>query len=555
MKKIPVLFLVMSVLCGVLSGCEESKQEVIADGQSVHGVEVNIREGETQIILSDEEVLVNGRKAGTKKAAVYLSNDIIYFEDKDTYESGNPYGEGKQEDRHSADEAAAHTVVNITAPGTYRLQGDFSMGQIRVDLGEDAYEDEKAAATLILDGVDINCDVAPVILFMNVYECDGEWSTDTAKAEVDTSKAGANVIIADGSVNNIEGAYVAKIFKDKEEEKKLWKQDGALYSYMSMNVNGEEEGTGVLNLTADNEGLDTELHLTINGGNINIFSQNDGINTNEDGVSVTTINGGNIHIIAGLGAEGDGVDSNGWLVINGGTVVSCAKPKSDAGLDSDMGSYVNGGTVAAFGSTMNWAESNSDQVTMNLKFAEYKEPGEAIVVMDEKEENIVFSYDPAEDEVLANYAREFMGAIISCPEFTVGDVYHVFVGEALQGYTGIDVRGGFGGGQGGFGGGMQGQMREGGFPERPGNGEMRRERKGFADGDQGEFSEMPEGEMPMIPEGEVPLMQEGEMPMMPEGEMTPMQEGEVPVDGEMRTEFFMQDKVNCFSGVSDPIED
>ena len=93
--------------------------------------------------------------------------------------------------------------------------------------------------------------------------------------------------------------------KDKDGEKKLWKQDGAIYSYMSMNVGG----SGSLELTADNEGLDTELHLTINGGNIHIYSGNDGINTNEDGVSVILINGGKITVAGGFGEEGDGIDS------------------------------------------------------------------------------------------------------------------------------------------------------------------------------------------------------------------------------------------------------
>ena len=41
---------------------------------------------------------------------------------------------------------------------------------------------------------------------------------------------------------------------------------------MSMNVSGEAEGTGVLNIEAANEGLDTELHLTINGGSIHIWA-------------------------------------------------------------------------------------------------------------------------------------------------------------------------------------------------------------------------------------------------------------------------------------------
>ena len=330
-KKIFSLFIAACIAVMSFTACSS---EISADSD---GSKTSY-DGEIKITLSDKTITADGKKVGTDSSkAVFLSNDVIYYEDKDFYESGNPYGEGEDKDRHSAEKANATTVVNITKPGIYRLSGSLSQGQIRVDLGEDAKEDTDAVVTLVMDNADISCEVAPAVLFLNVYECDNEWDTETAQSAVDTTKAGANVIIADGSVNNIYGAYVAKIFKDNDDEKKLWKQDGAFYSFMSMNINGESENTGVLNINAANEGLDSELHLTVNGGNINIFADNDGINTNEDGVSVTTINGGNVHIIAGLGEEGDGIDSNGWLVINGGTVIASANPAADAGLDSDMG--------------------------------------------------------------------------------------------------------------------------------------------------------------------------------------------------------------------------
>ena len=462
--------------------------------------------------------------------AVFPSNDIIYYEDRIAYESGNPYGDGGKADRHDAAEAAAHTVVNITAPGTYRVTGKLSAGQIRVDLGEDAFTDPNAVVNLILDGVDITCTVAPAILFLNVFECDNDWSVDTAKPDVDTTAAGANLILAAGSINQVNGSYVAKIYKDKEGEKKLWKQDGAIYSYMSMNV----LGSGTLNLQAANEGLDSELHLTIGGGNINIYSDNDGINTNEDGVSVTTINAGNLHIIAGLGAEGDGIDSNGYLVINGGTVVSSANPAADAGLDSDLGSFVNGGTVVALGSTMDWAESDSLQVTMNLQFAQYQTSGCAIVVTD-LDGKVVFAYDPSEDEVLGSHQRRYMGAVLSCGNFRQGQTYHVWLDGTLTGtetagvydvttitaydggiqqaFTGTDVSMG----PGGFGGmGQPPQMSQ--------------------DGSRPEGGRMPGGERPQgdwMPDGQFP------------GGM-----GENSSAGDPQTEFYMQDKVNCFSGIA-----
>ncbi len=512
---------------------------------------------ETVITLSDEGITVDG---GGETETVFTSNDIIYYEDRDTYDSGNPYGEGESWQRHSAGEASAHTVVNITAPGAYRLTGKLSAGQIRVDLGEDAYDDADAVVELILDGADITCTVAPAILFLNTYECDGDWSEDTASADVDTAAAGANLILRGG--NTVTGSHVARIYRNQEEEKKLWKQDGAIYSYMSMNV----FGPGALDLTADNEGLDTELHLTINGGDIAIRSDNDGINTNEDGVSVTTINGGTVHIIAGLGAEGDGIDSNGYLVINGGTVVASANPAADAGLDSDLGSYINGGTVVALGSTMDWAESDSDQVAMNLQFAQYQTGGSAIVVK-VSGGTVVFAYDPSEDEVLMDNQRQYMGAVISCPAFQQGATYQVYLDGTLTGeevggvyasvtaydggtqmqYTGTDV-GRFGGSPGG----QPGERPEGfdGQPPQLPEGETMPE-GGFLGGEppEGFDGEMPQdGKRPEKLEGQPPERPEGEdLPEMPQG----FPGGEQNADaGEPRTDFYMQDKVNAFSGIS-----
>ena len=148
--------------------------------------------GETAIVLSDAGITVNG---GGETKTVYTSRDIVYYEDRDFYASGNPYGEGGEGDKHAAEEAEAHRVVNITAPGTYRVSGTLSAGQIRVDLGEEAYEDKSAVVKLILDGADISCTVAPAILFLNVYECDGDWDADTASARVDTKDAGAVLVL------------------------------------------------------------------------------------------------------------------------------------------------------------------------------------------------------------------------------------------------------------------------------------------------------------------------------------------------------------------------
>ena len=568
---------------------------------------------EVAITFSDSGIKVDGEDISLDEdERVYLAHDVVYYEDRDEYDSGNPYGEGTDAERHSAEDAAATSVVHITQAGTYRLTGSISAGQVWVDLGKDAVKNASAKVTLVLDNLDITCDVAPAVVFRRVYECDGNWSADTASATVDTSDAGAVVVLADGSVNNVTGSHVARIYKDNEEQKKLWKIDGAFYSFMSMNIEGEQDGTGVLNITADNEGLDSELHLTLNGGNVSIASQNDGINTNEDGVSVTTINGGTLHIVAGLGDEGDGIDSNGFLVINGGTVVSMANPRSDSGLDSDMGSYINGGTVVALGSTMDWAESDSGQVTMNLQFASSQDAGDAIVVCNESGE-VVFAYDPSEDEIASDKTRSYLGAVLSCPNFEVGQTYSVYVGGVVSGqetqgvydvetvtgyeggtqqaYTGTDVQGGPGGGmgpsgQGGPDGGM-GPGEQGGQGEP--NGNVPANESGGPQGDAQEPPTMPNGEQSQgnqngqPPAGTPGNEQSGELPA--DGNSEPptrpddMQNNQLIGDAaqadqsgsatsqavqssdgnsqsgsasntQASTDFYMQDTVNAFSGVT-----
>ncbi len=250
---------------------------------------------------------------------------------------------------HTAEEAYNNPVIHITKPGEYIIEGSFD-GQLFFDFGDedDTFADKEASVTVILNGADVTCSVAPAIVFHDVYECDNAWESKENYSDItDLSEAGVNVIIADGTENNFTGCNVYRLLKPEYKkdstsvQKKLWKTDGAFYSFQSLAINGEEKGTGILNITSTTfEGLDSELHMTINGGYVNIFSQDDGINVNEDNVSVFTLNGGHLSIFASLGAEGDVIDSNGYIRINGGTLAGTSKSPSDDLLDSENGTYV-----------------------------------------------------------------------------------------------------------------------------------------------------------------------------------------------------------------------
>ena len=319
--------------------------------------------------------------------AAYLAHDIIYYPalPEDAFEKTDYDGEqewvthftadGLQDYlfgtlpvrgetlptdmMHTAEEAYANPVLHITQPGSYLIEGTFQ-GQLFFDLGEEAFADPAASVTVILNGADVTCTVAPAIVFYNVYECDNDWEDREDYSDVtDLTDAGVKIILADGTENRFSGCNVYRLLKPEYKknstavQKKLWKTDGAFYSFVSAVIDGESCGTGILNILGTTfEGLDSELHLTVDGGYIHIFSQDDGINVNEDHVSVFTLNGGHLTIFAALGTEGDVIDSNGYIRVNGGVLAGTSRSPSDELLDSEDGTYLSEeATVFSGGST------------------------------------------------------------------------------------------------------------------------------------------------------------------------------------------------------------
>ena len=481
------------MLCtaALLTGCQTKDAGLTANEssspQTTDAVSAEVKyDTAVNIELSDAETKVNGEMianaATDSETGVYAANDIIFY----LAGQGITYGEGSEADEHSQEEADANTVIHITKPGKYIVSGKLSAGQIAVDLGEDAETDPEAVVTLILNGADITCKVAPAVIFYNVYEC-GNDDTESATKDVDTSSAGANVILTDGSISNVNGSYVVKIFESCElneagteviDSKKLHKYDAAFYSKQSMNICGESENSGILNITAENEGLDSELHLTLRGGNLNITSGNDGINTNEDNVSVTTVDGANVNIlVTGETGEGDGIDSNGWLVINSGSVIAQACSTSgDAGIDSDMGIHINGGLIMASGNMLD-AISESSQTYAVFQFASPQTGGKSILIKNASEETL-FKYTPE---------NNFSCLVLSSPELAEGN-HTLWQGDKLL----SAMSGGFGGWRGG--------MPDGPKPE---NGEIPEGMEKPQDGEMPQGIEKPQ-DSKMPPEGEVP---------------------------------------------------
>ncbi len=195
--------------------------------------------------------------------------------------------------------------------------------------------------------------------------------------------------------------------------------DAAVYSVGALTING----SGVLNVygcQVEGEGIATETNdIVINGGNIYIESNDDGINAGKDGGTII-INGGNVTIKA----SGDGIDSNKDLVINGGVIFTAGSSLGgDAGIDTDEGFQINGGFVIALGSDMLESPLKSSKqnfVTFNLKNKIME--NELVTLLDENN-NVIVSFKALVD---------FKTLIISTEEMS-DKTYYLYQGGENKG--------------------------------------------------------------------------------------------------------------------------
>ena len=313
-----------------------------------------------------------------------------------------------------------NSVLSISESGSFILSGTLN-GQLSVSVSGEV--------DLIFNGATIKTTSTNALVIVKAYEMDTSSSmTPSIARNLDFSKAGVKIIIADGSTNTISGG-------------KSSSYDGAFHSTVTVLITGETKGDGVLNVIGTSEGIELDRHICISGGIVNVAAQDDGINASTDNVAVVFVKGGKVYVNSGLGSEGDGIDSNGYIFVEGGEIISSAKPNADSGLDSNKGIYVDGGRVYATGSSMDMAETGSAQPTMNLIFNTNVAASSTVVIKDSSG-NEVISFCANSAPFISGTARKaYKAAIVTDTTFKAKSVYHLYVDGVQYGYTSNDKPG------------------------------------------------------------------------------------------------------------------
>lgn len=370
--------------------------------------------------------------------------------------------------------AAKGSIVTISKEGTYHLSGSLANGQIVVD------SDSSAEVRLVLDGIDVTCaDSAAVYVAKadNVslvlqegtvnYVTDGA-EDDRQGQQLELTGAiyskGNLTILGKGSLivcgNYKHGVESKGNLVIEEGSIKVSAARNALHSKTciklvsgsveleagndGMNGNEEitiEEGCNILirsgddaihgdsqvlvkggSITIENayEGIEGS-RIVIEGGRICLTAEDDGLNASGDNCKIT-ISGGYLLI----NASGDGIDSNGDLEINGGEIyINGPVSNRDAAVDygERSSALVNGGIMAAAGSSgMAGAMSDNSLQCSILAFMENKMAAGAGISLKDSGGNIIFEWAPD---------KEWQSIIISHPDIKVGETYILTAGEAV----------------------------------------------------------------------------------------------------------------------------
>lgn len=265
-----VLILSISLLVACTNNSANDTSNSTADSITTND-ELNIS------TISDENLIV-------------ITRDMISYDDNDTnidWEDKNPSYitlNGSTATTEGSGTTINESDITITKAGVYVISGKLNDGQIIIDVDDDEI------VQLVLNEMEI-------------------YSSDSAPIYV--MNAGKTIITLEQETKNYVSDSENYTFPDSETDE----PNATIFSKDDLTING----TGTLSVDANyNNGITSKDDLKIMSGNINIYSEDDGIM----GRNMVAVKVANITIESG----GDGIKSTndedidkGFVVIEGGT--------------------------------------------------------------------------------------------------------------------------------------------------------------------------------------------------------------------------------------------
>ena len=224
--------------------------------------------------------------------------------------------------------------------------------------------------------------------------------SSTSSPVINAKTSGAKFLVS-GSGNNADYANPKAIKADNN----LTVENGDIYIETS---------------TDGGEGLESKNVLTINGGNLQLFTYDDAINASNN----ITINGGNIYCYS---SGNDGIDSNGTLTITGGVVISSGTNTPEEGFDCDQNTFkITGGILIGTGGATSTPTTNSC-TQRSVVYGTTGTKGNLIHIQDASGNDILTYAIPR------TYSS--MTLLFSSPNLKSGTTYTVMTGGSVSGGT------------------------------------------------------------------------------------------------------------------------
>ena len=385
----------------------------LADGTSnslVDGTSYNTPDDEDEkgTFFSEGQLIFNGKGSlevtGNKKHGI-VSDDYIRFRTGTNIYITASNGHGIKANDYVA---IGGGVLNIEVSGTAK-KGISSDGYVLVSGGR---------TTILTSGDGEYDEDEDDVSGAAGIKADLYFQMEGGQLNIKSTGAGGKgintdgeIIINDGDIQVITTGQTFTYSSDLDSKAKGIKSD------TDVTVNG---GTIKIKATGGegSEGLEAKGVMNINGGEIEIATYDDCINSAGD----MYLNGGYIYAFA---TNNDAIDSNGDLYIKGGVIVALGASGAECAIDAAEGKniYITGGTVVGVGgSNASYPASSSSQ--MSVAFQASVSTGSTLTVADGSDAILSFT-------IKRGYQSGLY--LISSPDFKNGTSYTVYSGSSVSG--------------------------------------------------------------------------------------------------------------------------